>query len=137
MPIFFDRFAAAADRVADTVFGGEVRVEPQAPGGYTGHLLADPDRPAMTVTGVSTARPAEETLSGQAAGEARVRGLEAIAVRKTVMKFSSEVVARIGYGLREGDRMTLLGRGRDNVFAVADVVPSDLGDLTVHLVNAT
>ena len=136
MPILFDRFATVADRVTDRVFGERILIEPQQPGGYTGATSADPDRAPVTVTGIFTAAPTEETLSGQAAGEARVRGLEAIAGRRTVLQFSSETVEAIGYELREGDRVTRLDRSRDNVFAVVDAVLSDLADLTVHVVNA-
>jgi hypothetical protein len=136
MATFFDRFAAVADHVADATFGERLLIEPQVQGGYTGKLAADPDRPAITVIGVFTARPVEDTLSGQAAGEARVRGLEGVVVRRTAIKLSTAVVMEIGYDLRENDRITRLDRTVDNVFAVVDSVPADLGDLLVHVVTA-
>ena len=136
MPTFFDRFAAVADSVTDRTFGGNVLIEPLGPEGYTGDRRRDPDRPAMTIVGVFTARPVEETLSGQEAGEARIRGLARIEVRKTVLKISCQVAATIPYELKEGDRVTRVDVAADNVFAVTDAVLSDLGDLTVHLVNA-
>jgi hypothetical protein len=136
VPTFFDRFAAVADSVTDRTFGGNVLIEPLGSEGYTGDRAGDPGRPVMTIIGVFTAKPVEDTLSGQEGGEARIRGLARIEVRKTVLKISCGVVATIPYELKEGDRITRLDADSDNVFAVTDAVLSDLGDLTVHLVNA-
>lgn len=134
MAIPFDRFARVADRAGDRIFGEDILIEPQLRSrAYTGAGSPDPDRPARTITGCFVAKPIEAPLSGEGAAEP---GMGRLQLRVTSLRLSAEVVASLGYGLREGDRVTRLGRDTDNAFAVVAAVPTDLGELTIDLVNA-
>jgi hypothetical protein len=130
----FDDIAASADAAIDSVFGEPVRIEPRLAGGYTG-IGADPDRPAVTVTGVIRTLSSRETLAGQSRD--RATGLAVVTGRPTLLHLTAAVARSLGYELRKGDLVTRAGKDVDAAFEVGSVEPADLGDLTVHLVIAS
>lgn len=129
----FDAAMAAADAVQNSVFGEPVTIAPRIATPRRGQA-PDTNREARTVTGVFTLVGDEVPLEGSRRG-ADGRGTTTFAVGDAKVWLSRESVVALGFTPRKGDAVSLPDRNTDERWAIVRPDPSDLGDITLHIVR--
>ena len=128
----FDDLDAQVSGTIDAAFGEIAVLRPRVSSQYT-ERAEDPSRQVATVTGVFSAGPAEAPLKGGSAGTA-FSGSTRIVSQSAEFWLSAETVQSLVDRPQKGDALTLTGREGPPVYALSQVHPSDMGDLTLILV---
>jgi hypothetical protein len=132
MSTLFDDLDAQVSGAIDAAFGEIAVLRPRASLPYA-ERAEDPSRPIATVTGVFSAGPAEAPLKGGSAGAAFSGGTRIVS-QSAEFWLSAETVQSLVARPQKGDALTLTGREGPPVYALSQVHPSDMGDLTLILV---
>ena len=132
MSNLFDDLDAQVSGTIDAAFGEVAVLRPRASLPYA-ERAEDPSRPIATVTGVFSAGPAEAPLKGGSAGAAFSGGTRIVS-QSAAFWLSAETVQSLVARPQKGDALTLTGREGPPVYALSQVHPSDMGDLTLILV---
>ena len=128
----FDDLDAQVSGTIDAAFGEIAVLRPRVPSQYA-ERAEDPSREVATVTGVFSAGPAEAPLKGSTAGAAFSGGTR-VASQSAEFWLAAETVQSLVARPQKGDALTLAGRPEAPVYALSQVHPSDMGDLTLILV---
>ncbi|MFA8387569.1 MAG: hypothetical protein ACEPO2_18280 [Pelagibaca sp.] len=128
----FDDLDAQVSGTIDAAFGEVAVLRPRASLPYVARA-EDPSRPIATVTGVFSAGPADAPLKGSSAGGAFSGGTRIVS-QSAEFWLSAETVQSLVERPQKGDALTLTGREGAPVYALSQVHPSDMGDLTLILV---
>ena len=128
----FDDLDAQVSGTIDAAFGEVAVLRPRASLPYA-ERAEDPSRQVATVTGVFSAGPAEAPLKGGSAGAAFSGGTRIVS-QSAAFWLSAETVQSLVDRPQKGDALTLTGREGPPVYALSQVHPSDMGDLTLILV---
>ncbi|GGC19535.1 hypothetical protein GCM10011363_40310 [Marivita lacus] len=131
MTLFNDLDAQVSGAI-DAAFGEVAVLRPRASMPYA-ERAEDPSRQVATVTGVFSAGPAEAPLKGGSAGGAFSGGTRIVS-QSAEFWLSAETVQSLVERPQKGDALTLTGRAGAPVYALSQVHPSDMGDLTLILV---
>jgi hypothetical protein len=133
MPSRFEIDMARADGIITEYFGEPVKFMPRAAIPRRGQA-ADVVRETVVVTGVFTLVGDAVPLEGSRRG-ADGRGTTEFAVGDAKLWLSKENVAALGYRPKKGDAVLFTGRSVDDRWAVERADPSDVGDVTLHIVR--
>ena len=128
----FDDLDAQVSGTIDAAFGEVAVLRPRVSAQYAARA-EDASRQVTTVTGVFSAGPAEAPLKGVSAGAAFSGGTRVVS-QSAAFWLSTKTVQSLVYRPRKGDALTLTGRAGAPVYALSQVHPSDMGDLTLILV---
>ena len=132
----FEAAMAAADAVLAGVFGEDldtVLVQPRVLGELSGSK-ADATRPAMGITGVFTLVSLKDRLAGVRQGT-ELTGMTKVATAEARLWLPAAQANRLGYLIRNGDRIVLSGRPGAPAWEVVDPGFTDIGDYTLSLVR--
>ena len=132
MSNLFNDLDAQVSGTIDAAFGEVAVLRPRVSSQYA-ERAEDPSREVATVTGVFSAGPAEAPLKGGSAGAA-FSGSTRIVSQSAEFWLSAETVQSLVARPQKGDALTLTGRAGAPVYALSQVHPSDMGDLTLILV---
>ena len=128
----FDDLDAQVSGAIDAAFGEVAVLRPRVSAQYA-ERADDQSRPIATVTGVFSAGPAETPLKGSSAGGGFSGGTRIVS-QSAAFWLSAETVRSLVDRPQKGDALTLTGREGAPVYALSQVHPSDMGDLTLILV---
>jgi len=128
----FDDLDAQVSGTIDAAFGEIAVLRPRVSSQYA-ERAEDPSREVATVTGVFSAGPAEAPLKGSTAGAAFSGGTRVVS-QSAAFWLSTKTVQSLLTRPQKGDALTLTGRAGAPVYALSQVHPSDMGDLTLILV---
>ena len=129
---FFDDLDAQVSGTIDAAFGEVAVLRPRASMPFA-ERAEDPSRQVATVTGVFSAGPADAPLKGSTAGAAFSGGTRVVS-RSAEFWLAAQTVQSLVDRPQKGDALTLTGREGAPVYALSQVHPSDMGDLTLILV---
>ena len=132
MSTLFDDLDAQVSGAIDVAFGEIAVLRPRVSAQYA-ERAEDPSREVATVAGVFSAGPAEGPLKGSTAGAAFSGGTRVVS-QSAEFWLAAVTVQSLVYRPRKGDALTLTGRAGAPVYALSQVHPSDMGDLTLILV---
>jgi hypothetical protein len=128
----FDDLDAQVSGTIDAAFGEVAVLRPRVSSQYV-ERAEDPSREGATVTGVFSAGPAEAPLKGSIAGSGFSGGTRVVS-QSAEFWLAAETVQSLVARPQKGDALTLIGREGAPVYALSQVHPSDMGDLTLILV---
>ena len=128
----FDDLDAQVSGTIDAAFGEIAVLRPRVSSQYVARA-EDPSRQVATVTGVFSAGPADAPLKGSTAGAAFSGGTRVVS-QSAAFWLPAEQVRALAARPVKGDALTLTGRPEAPVYALSQVHPSDMGDLTLILV---
>ena len=128
----FDDLDAQVSGTIDATFGEVAVLRPRVSSQYA-ERAEDPSREVATVTGVFSAGPADAPLKGSTAG-ATFSGGTRVVSQSAEFWLAAETVQSLVDRPQKGDALTLTGRAGAPVYALSQVHPSDMGDLTLILV---
>ena len=132
MSTLFDDLDAQVSGTIDAAFGEVAVLRPRVSAQYAARA-EDASRQVTTVTGVFSAGPAEAPLKGSTAGAAFSGGTRVVS-QSAEFWLAAETVQSLVARPQKGDALTLTGRPEAPVYALSQVHPSDMGDLTLILV---
>ena len=132
MSTLFDDLDAQVSGTIDAAFGEVAVLRPRVSSQYA-ERAEDLSREVTTVTGVFSAGPAEAPLRGVSAGAAFSGGTRVVS-QSAEFWLPAEQVRALAARPVKGDALTLTGRAGAPVYALSQVHPSDMGDLTLILV---
>ena len=128
----FDDLDAQVSGTIDAAFGEAAVLRPRVSSQYA-ERTEDPSRQVITVMGVFSAGPADVPLKGSTAGAAFSSGTRAVS-QSAEFWLAAQTVQSLVDRPQKGDALTLTGRPEAPVYALSQVHPSDMGDLTLILV---
>ena len=128
----FDDLDAQVSGTIDAAFGEVAVLRPRVSAQYA-ERAEDPSRQVTTVTGVFSAGPSEAPLKGVSTGAAFSGGTRVVS-QSAEFWLAAETVQSLVARPQKGDALTLTGRAGAPVYALSQVHPSDMGDLTLILV---
>ena len=128
MTLFNDLDAQVSGTI-DAAFGEVAILRPRVSAQYV-ERAEDPSRQVATVTGVFSAGPAEAPLKGGSA----FAGCTRVVSQSAEFWLAAQTVQSLVARPQKGDALTLTGREGSPVYALSQVHPSDMGDLTLILV---
>ena len=128
----FDDLDAQVSGTIDAAFGEAAVLRPRVSSQYA-ERTEDPSRQVITVMGVFSAGPAEAPLKGSIAGSGFSGGTRVVS-QSAEFWLAAETVQSLVARPQKGDALTLTGREGPPVYALSQVHPSDMGDLTLILV---
>ena len=128
----FDDLDAQVSGTIDAAFGEVAVLRPRVSSQYA-ERAEDPSRQVATVTGVFSAGPADAPIKGSTAGAAFSGGTRVVS-QSAEFWLAAVTVQSLVDRPRKGDALTLTGREGAPVYALSQVHPSDMGDLTLILV---
>ena len=128
----FDDLDAQVSGTIDAAFGEVAVLRPRVSAQYAARA-EDASRQVTTVTGVFSAGPADAPLKGRSAGAA-ISGGTRVVSQSTEFWLAAETVQSLVDRPQKGDALTLTERAGAPVYALSQVHPSDMGDLTLILV---
>ena len=131
MTLFNDLDAQVSGTI-DAAFGEVAVLRPRASMPFA-ERAEDPSRQVTTVTGVFSAGPADAPLKGVSAGAAFSGGTRVVS-QSAEFWLAAQTVQSLVDRPQKGDALTLTGRAGAPVYALFQVHPSDMGDLTLILV---
>jgi len=126
----WDQLDALAGQAVTGIFGTVCQITPMLKGEYT--VGPDPDRPAVEVRGVFSLNPEVESVRGQRT-QGEFLGTTKVGVSEAAVQIIAAEVAKIGYDLRDGDRVLLPEVSGHQTYEVNIVHQLDCGDLLVGL----
>ena len=132
MSTLFNDLDAQISGAIDAAFGEVAVLRPRVSAQYA-ERAEDPSREIATVTGVFSAGPAEAPLKGGSAGAAFSGGTRVVS-QSAAFWLSAETVQSLVDRPQKGDALTLTGREGPPIYALSEVHPSDMGDLSLILV---
>ena len=132
MSTLFDDLDAQVSGTIDAAFGEIAVLRPRVSAQYA-ERAEDPSRQVTTVTGVFSAGPAWGPLKGRSAGGEFSGGTRVVS-QSAEFWLAAETVQSLVTRPQKGDALTLTGREGAPVYALSQVHPSDMGDLTLILV---
>ncbi len=95
---------------------------------------ADPDRPEAMTYGIFSAGPAQEDLRGQARG-GQMSGTTKLSTAATEFWIAKPQIDQLPWLPITGDALILTARNSQPIYAISRVATSDLGDLTLILIQ--
>ena len=95
---------------------------------------ADPDRPEAMTYGIFSAGPAQEDLRGQARG-GQMSGTTKLSTAATEFWIAKPQIDQLPWLPITGDVVVLTARSGQPSYAISRIATSDLGDLTLILVQ--
>ena len=128
----FDDLDAQVSGTIDAAFGEVAVLRPRVSSQYA-ERAEDPSRQVATVTGVFSAGPADAPIKGSTAGAAFSGGTRVVS-QSAEFWLAAKTVQSLVTRPQKGDALTLTGRTGAPVYALSQVHPSDMGDLTLILV---
>ena len=128
----FDDLDAQVSGTIDAAFGEAAVLRPRVSSQYD-ERTEDPSRQVITVMGVFSAGPAEAPLKGSIAGSGFSGGTRVVS-QSAEFWLAAQTVQSLLTRPRKGDALTRTGRAGAPVYALSQVHPSDMGDLTLILV---
>ena len=129
---FYELDAALSD-AASSVFAEPVLLRPRVSTQYT-ERSADPDRPEVITYGIFSAGPAQEDLRGQARG-GQMSGTTKLSTAAAEFWIAKPQIDQLLWLPITGDAVVLAARSGQPIYAISRVALSDLGDLTLILVQ--
>lgn len=132
MSAMWKRLDALAGRAVSAVFGEAILVKPTIKSEYRAGV-PDPDRPEHETRGEFALEFDTEDLRGQRL-RGEFAGVGRIVNAAAYVKVTDAEYAKLGYAVRNGDRVALTDRAGVPVYEVASVHPLDCGD---HLLVLT
>ena len=128
----FDDLDAQVSGTIDAAFGEVAVLRPRVSSQYA-ERAEDASREIATVTGVFSAGPAEAPLKASTAGSGFSGGTRVVS-QSAEFWLAAVTVQSLVDRPQKGDALTLTGRDGAPVYALSQVHPSDMGDLTLILV---
>ena len=132
MSLFNDLDAYASDAVK-VVFAEPALLRPRVSKQYA-ERTADPDRPETITYGIFSAGPAQDDLRGQARG-GQMSGTTKLSTAAAEFWIAKPHIDQLPWLPITGDAAILTARSGQPIYAISRVATSDLGDLTLILVQ--
>ena len=124
-----ENFSAALS----SAFAEPVLLRPRVSTQYT-ERSTDPDRAAIGTYGIFSAGPAQEDLRGQARG-GQMAGTTKLSTAAAEFWIAKPQIDQLPWLPITGDAVVLTARSGQPSYAISRVAPSDLGDLTLILIQ--
>ena len=128
----FDDLDAQVSVAIDATFGEVAVLRPRVSAQYA-ERAEDASREIATVTGVFSAGPADAPLKASTSGSGFSGGTRVVS-HSAEFWLAAQTVQSLVTRPQKGDALTLTGRAGAPVYALSQVHPSDMGDLTLILV---
>lgn len=132
MSLFNDLDAYASDAVK-VVFAEPALLRPRVSKQYA-ERTADPDRPETITYGIFSAGPAQEDLRGQSRG-GQMSGTTKLSTAAADFWIAKPQIDQLPWLPITGDAVILTARSGQPIYAISRVTTSNLGDLTLILVQ--
>lgn len=132
MSLFNDLDAYASDAVK-VVFAEPALLRPRVSKQYA-ERTADPDRPEKMTYGIFSVGPAQEDLRGQARG-GQMSGTTKLSTAAAEFWIAKPQIDQLPWLPITGDVVVLTARSGQPSYAISRVTTSNLGDLTLILVQ--
>lgn len=132
MSLFNDLDAYASDAVK-VVFAEPALLRPRVSKQYA-ERSADPDRPETITYGIFSAGPAQDELRGQARG-GQMSGTTKLSTAAAEFWIAKPQIDQLPWLPITGDVVVLTARSGQPSYAISRVTTSNLGDLTLILVQ--
>lgn len=132
MSLFNDLDAYASDAVK-VVFAEPALLRPRVSKQYA-ERTADPDRPETITYGIFSAGPAQDDLRGQARG-GQMSGTTKLSTAAADFWIAKPQIDQLPWLPITGDAVILTARSGQPIYAISRVTTSNLGDLTLILVQ--
>ena len=132
MSLFNDLDAYAGDAVK-VVFAEPALLRPRVSKQYA-ERTADPDRPETITYGIFSAGPAQDELRGQARG-GQMSGTTKLSTAAAEFWIAKPQIDQLPWLPITGDVVVLTARSGQPSYAISRVTTSNLGDLTLILVQ--
>jgi hypothetical protein len=133
MSFSFNELDAALSDAASSVFAEAALLRPRVPTQYA-ERSADPDRPEAMTYGIFSAGPAQEDLRGQARS-GQMSGTTKLSTAAAEFWIAKPQIDQLPWLPITGDAVILTARSGQPIYAISKVTTSDLGDLTLILVQ--
>ena len=133
MSFSFNELDAALSDAASAIFAEPVLLRPRISTQYA-ERSADPDRAATVTYGIFSAGPAQEDLRGQARG-GQMSGTTKLSTAAAEFWIAKPQIDQLPWLPITGDVVVLTARSGQPSYAISRVATSDLGDLTLTLVQ--
>lgn len=133
MSLSFNELDAALSDAASSVFAEPALLRPRVSTQYA-ERSADPDRPEVVTYGIFSVGPAQEDLRGQARG-GQMSGTTKLSTTAAEFWIAKPQIDQLPWLPITGDAVVLTARSGQPSYAISRVAPSDLGDLTLILVQ--
>ena len=127
---FFDDLDVQVSAEITDVFAEPVLLHPRVSSPYS-ERRPDPEHPDVMIEGIYSVGSAQKGLGGQASGFSGATQVTSAVAEVWIAKAQ---VAALHRRPQKGDALTLTGRAGAPVYALSQVHPSDMGDLTLILV---
>ena len=129
----FNDFDAHTSAAVKAVFAEPALLRPRASTQYTERSV-DPDRPEAMTYGIFSAGPAQEDLRGQARG-GQMPGTTKLSTAAAEFWIAKPQIDQLPWMPITGDAVILTARSGQPIYAISRVSTSDLGDLTLILIQ--
>lgn len=129
----FEALDKTLSAALSSAFAETALLRPRVSTQYTGRS-ADPDRPEAMTYGIFSAGPAQEDLRGQALG-GQMSGTTKLSTAAVEFWIAKPQIDQLPWLPITGDAVILTARRGQPSYAISRVAPSDLGDLTLILVQ--
>ena len=129
----FNDFDAHTSAAVKAVFAEPVLLRPCMSTHYADRS-ADPDRPEAITYGIFSAGPAQEDLHGQARG-GQMSGTTKLSTAAAEFWIAKPQIDQLPWLPITGDVVVLTARSGQPIYAISRVTTSNLGDLTLILVQ--
>ena len=133
MSLSFNELDAALSDAASSVFAEPALLRPRVSTQYADRN-ADPDRPETITYGIFSVGPAQEDLRGQARG-GQMSGTTKLSTAAAEFWIAKPQIDQLPWLPITGDVVVLTARSGQPSYAISRVTTSDLGDLTLILVQ--
>jgi hypothetical protein len=129
----FNDLDAHTSAAVKAVFAEPALLRPRVSTQYA-ERSADPDRPEAMTYGIFSAGPAQEDLRGQARG-GQMSGTTKLSTAATEFWIAKPHIDQLPWLPITGDAVILTARNSQPIYAISRVATSDLGDLTLILIQ--
>lgn len=129
----FNDLDARTSAAVKAVFAEPALLRPRISTQYA-ERSADPDRAEISTYGIFSAGPAHEDLRGQARG-GQMSGTTKLSTAAAEFWIAKPHIDQLPWLPITGDAVVLTARSGQPIYAISRVTPSDLGDLTLILVQ--
>lgn len=129
----FNDLDAHTSAAVKAVFAEPALLRPRVSTQYT-ERSTDPDRAATVTYGIFSAGPAQEDLRGQARG-GQMSGTTKLSTAAAEFWIAKPQIDQLPWLPITGDAVVLTARSGQPIYAISRVATSDLGDLTLILIQ--
>jgi hypothetical protein len=133
MSFSFNELDAALSDAASSVFAEAALLRPRVSTQYV-ERSPDPDRPEAMTYGIFSACSAQEDLRGQARS-GQMSGTTKLSTATAEFWIAKPQIDHLPWLPITGDAVILTARSGQPIYAISKVAPSDMGDLTLVLVQ--